>query len=67
LSHSSDDGDLLKELPFAPRSKEEVDNMMMEIATEASIIIESNSSDNGEEKDCEAQTPISKNSEDLVA
>jgi hypothetical protein len=41
--------------------------MVLQIAAEANIIIESVSSDNGEEKDCKAQTPISKNSEDAVA
>lgn len=67
LSDSSDDDDLLNKSPFVPKKQRGSQFDMVKVATEAKIIIESDSSDNGEKKDCRAQTPtISKNSEDVV-
>jgi hypothetical protein len=68
LSDSSDDDDLPNKSPFAPKKQKGSQfDMVLKVATEANIIIESDSSDNREEKnDCKAQTPISKDSEDVV-
>jgi hypothetical protein len=66
LSDSSDDDDLLNKSPFAPKKQRGSQFDMVKVAIEAKIIIESDSSDNGGKKDCRAQTPISKNSEDVV-